>query len=277
MTIAAAEGAVCDALGTYLRTQLVSIPALVDSDVRAKWPEPIEDLRLSSTRIVVAIIRGEQLGAPVLQRPIIGGTPRGRARFDAGQIDLPLTLGVWAYSGALRDDVDLLLDELLNVPYWSTIAPTARTTLARACTVGEEWVTPASMTDVWPGCMVRIDEGFDAEAVVVHSVRATSFETHRPMRRAHAAGVPIVEVRGRLAETAATGLHLRCAIASPMEGAGPVARFDFKRPQILDDIEEGRACQRQEWRSLRRGTGSVRLSRELAATLQQRVQIQRAT
>lgn len=256
------EEALLAALSSYLQEAITAEPDLVDSEVVNEWPEPTANLRLTDQRVVVSVIRAgssegdERLGGPILERVTVGSSPRGTVRYDAGQIDQPITIGVWAATDKLRNDVDLLLRELLNRPMWETVEPLVDTTLGVAIEkVGEQLVTPASMDDIWPGCTLLVDEGADAERVVVKDIRPTGFVA--VLRKVHAADVPIVEVAGRR-ETIASGLHLRCP-----DHFGNIATYLFNDDvNTMDDAEGGRGRQRQEWRSMRNGVGSIRWTRE---------------
>lgn len=264
----APEAALVTALADYLRDAITAEADLADSEVIDAWPEPTVDLELSPTRVVVAVIRAgasegdDRLGGPVVERVTLGTSPAGTVRYDYGQIEQPITIGVWACRAALRDDVDHLIHGLLNRPLWSTVAPQALTTLATAITrTGSQVIVPASMDDIWPGCVVQID----TERVVVSDIRPTGFVA--TVRRTHAAGVAIEEIESRR-EVAAAGLHLR---ADLHYGARCHYLFDDS-VQVLDDAENGRGSTRQEWRSLRPGMGAIRYIREVTGvTLQKRL------
>lgn len=269
------EAALIKALADYLRDEITAEADLADSEVVEAWPEPTEDLRLGDTRVVVSVIRAgrsegdDRLGGPLVERVTPTTSPAGTVRFDLGQVDQPITIGVWAARRQLRDDVDLLIAEKLNRPMWDTIAPRARTTLGAAITrVGEQLVTPASMDDIWPGCTLLVDSGASLERVVVTDIRATGF--YATMRKKHAAGVALEEVAGRR-ETAASGLTLRAT-----DHFSNLAQYVFDDGvQVLDDAEGGRNSQRQEWRSLRNGVGSIRWTRSVAnVALQKRLLIE---
>lgn len=268
----APEAALVTALANYLRTQLQAQSDLAQSDVVEQWPEPTDDLALSQNRVVVAISRGpaasvERIGGPLLEQVTVGTGATGTARYEYGEISVMLTVGLWAHRRALRDDVDLFLAEVLNRPLYETIPLVVSTTLAAPVAKGEQLVTPASMANVAPGCTLQIDTGTAAEVVVVKDVRPTGFVA--TLTRAHAGGVPIVEVAGRN-EIAATGLHLVCP-----DHYGNRALFMFEdQPQVLDDAEGGQGSQRQEWRSIRHGSGAIRRSRDFAnVTLQKNLDI----
>lgn len=262
------EETLLTALATYLQDALRAEADLADSEVLNEWPEPTTNLRLGDSRVVVSIIRAgasegdDRLGGPIVERVTPGVSPKGIVRYDAGQIDQPITIGLWASTAARRNDVDLLLRELLNQPMWATIEPIVNTTLAVAITrTGEQLVTPASMADIWPGCTLQVGT---TERVVVKDIRPTGFIA--TFKKKHAAAVTVVEVAGRR-ETIATGLHLRCA-----DHFGNIATYLFDDGvATLDDAEGGRGRQRQEWRSMRNGVGSIRWTREVTAVLQKRL------
>ncbi len=260
------EEAMIAALASYLRDALTGEADFADSEVIAEWPEPTEDLRLDNNRIVVSIIRAgasegeDRLGAPEAERITLGTAPVGTVRYAVGQVDQPITIGVWASTAALRNDADLFVADLLNQPMWSTVAPRVLTTLAVATTkLGEQLVVPTSMADIWPGCTLEID----TERVVVRDILPTSFRA--TLRKKHAAAVSITEVEGRR-ESIASGLHLRCD-----NHYGNLAHFLFDDGVAsLDDAEGGRGRQRQEWRSVRQGVGSIMRTREVTGVVLQK-------
>lgn len=271
------EAALIKALVAYLQTSITTalnpttgLPDLAQSTVVEEWPEPTVDLQLAHNRVVVAVIRAgrssgdKRLGGPLVEKVTPGVSPTGTVRYEYGQIDQPLTIGLWANRRELRNDVDLLLGELLNRPMWSTISPVAATTLSTAITTtGEQLVVPASMVDIWPGITVDIDTGANLERVYVKDIRPTGFIAS--VRKKHSAGVAIAEVAGRR-ETAAAGLHLRAT-----DHFSNLAQYLFDDgAQTLDDVEGGRGSQRQEWRSLRNGVGSLRWSREVTGVVLQK-------
>jgi len=270
MTTTAPEAALLSALAAYIQAQFAATSDLAQSAVVEEWPEPTDPLTLAQNRVVVAVIRGgpsrtdERLGGPNVERVTPGTGATGVVRVEAGAIEQPITIGLWAWRRALRDDVDAFLGEILNRPMFDTIAPVANTTLAVATTkAGEQLVTPASMDDIWPGCTLEVGTGATLERVVVKDIRPTGFIA--PPRYAHAAGETLVEVAGRK-ELAAAGLHLRCA-----DHFGNVGRFLFEDGvQTMDDAENGRGSQRQEWRSMRRGIGSLRWTRSISGVVLQR-------
>lgn len=268
----APEAALITALADYLRDAITAESDLADSEVVDAWPEPTVDLELGPSRVVVAVIRAggsesdDRLGPPVVERVTPTTSPQGTVRFDWGQIDQPLTIGVWAHRPALRSDVDDLIQRLLNQPLWNTCPPLAATTLGAAITkAGTQTITPASMDDIWPGCTLEIDSGASLERVIVSDILPTGFRA--TTRKAHAAGVAIVEVEGRK-EFAASGLHLRAELHHSNR-----AHYLFEDGvTTLDDAEGGRGSQRQEWRSIRSGVGSIRYTREVeGVTLQKRL------
>lgn len=269
-TTTAPEAALLTALANYLRDAITAEVDLADSEVIDAWPDPTTDLELTPSRVVVAVIRAgrsetdDRLGGPVVERVTLTTSPAGTVRFDWGEIEQPITIGVWACRAALRDDVDHLIHGLLNRPMWSTIAPRALTTLGTATTkLGAQVVTPDSMDDIWPGCVLEIDSGASLERVVVSDIRPTGFVA--TLKKLHAAGVTIEEVESRR-EVAAAGLHLR---ADLHHGNRCSYLFDDS-VQVLDDAENGRGSQRQEWRSLRPGVGSIRYTREVTGVVLQK-------
>jgi hypothetical protein len=269
MTTSSPAAAITDALATYLRTELRAVAALADSDVVDTWPEPTEDLALSGTRVVVAILRAgtpeddRRVGGPrVTGVTPLGGTAHGVVTYDYGQVDLPLTLGLWAWSKGLRDDVDEVLHGLLNRPYWTTVHPIVSTIATGPIAAGEKTVAPASMAGIWPRTMLRVG---GVETVRVASVTPTTFAA--VFAANHAAGATLVEVPARR-RNAANGLHLRAPLHHEL-----VARYDFGSPRTLDDAEGGRGAQRQEWRSICTGTGSIRHVRAVTASLQKSASI----
>lgn len=265
MTTTSPSAALTDALATYLRTKLQATAGFGDSDVVTDWPEPTLDLRLSATRVIVAVIRAgepkddERVGQPVLTRVTPGAAPMATLRYDFGQVDLPMTLGVWAFSKAMRDDADEVLHGLLNQPYWTTVSPLVSTTSPAAIAKGAAAVTPASMANIWPEAMLRVG-GTGGETVRVDSITPTTFTA--TFVAAHAGGATIVEVAARR-HNAENGLSLRAP-----QHWNLVARYDFGAPRSLDDAEGGRGSQRQEWRSISSGTGSLRHVREVSGVLQ---------
>jgi hypothetical protein len=270
VTTTAPEAAIITALADYLRDGITAEADLADSEVVDAWPDPSTDLRLAQNRVVVAVLRAgrsdtdDRLGGPQVERVTLTTSPAGTVRYDFGEIEQPITVGLWACRPRLRDDVDLLIHGLLNRPMWSTIAPRALTTLGTAITkVGSQLVVPASMADIWPGCVIAVGSGASLERVTVSDIRATGFVA--TMRKVHAAGVVLEEVESRR-ETAAAGLHLR---AADHHSNRCFYLFD-DGVQVLDDAEGGRVSQRQEWRSLRTGTGAIRFTREVAGVVLQK-------
>jgi hypothetical protein len=184
MTTTAPEAAMLTALVAYLQAKFdaTGVNDLGQSHVVDEWPDPSEPLALAQNRVVVAVIRGgnsrgdTRLGGPNVSKVTPGPGATGTVRYEFGTIEQPITLGLWAWRKQLRDDVDLFLGELLNQPMFSTISPVANTTLALATKkLGEQLVTPADMTDVWPGITLEIGTGASLERVVVKDIRPTGF------------------------------------------------------------------------------------------------------
>ena len=261
------EAAGLSALATYLEAELAADANLVNSDVVTQWPDPLDALELSPTRVVVALIRAGKperhgyLGRPRRSRVTTSG---GVVRYDYGTVEQPITIGLYAHSMAMRDDVDQWLWERLNRPFWDTVTPAAATTLAAAITVAEveQVVTLASLAGAWPGTVLEVDSGASREWLKVLDVTPAGIVC-KP-RLTHSAGVTVVEVAARR-ETAARGLYLRAADHYNVTAA--ILCEDAT--QTLDDAEGGRGSQRQEWRSLRAGTLSAAYIREVqGVTLQ---------
>lgn len=276
MTTTSPEAALVKALRDYLQAAFAATSDLASSVVVDEWPEPTDPLGLAADKVVVAVSRGGatggdgRLGGPVVEKVTRITGASGTVRVEYGYLEVPLTIGLWAWRRALRDDVDLLLSEMLNRPMWETIQPVASTTLAGAVAAGtEQIVSVGSMVDIWPGITLEIGAGTTLERVRVTDVTPHGFVA--TPRYAHAAGEAVVEVPGRR-ELAAAGLHLRCSdhlsalahIVTSSEGV-----------QVLDDAEGGRGSQRQEWRSIRNAVGRVRWSRDLTGVaLQQHLTLQ---
>lgn len=261
------EAAGLSALATYLRAELAADVNLADSEVVTQWPDPLDALELSGTRVVVALIRAGKaerhgyLGRPRRSRVTVSG---GVVRYDYGTVEQPITLGLYAHSQAMRDDVDQWLWERLNRPFWDTVTPAAATTLAAAITVAavEQVVTLTNMASAWPGTVLEVDSGASREWVKVLDVTPSGLVINP--RLTHAALVPVVEVAARR-ETAARGLYLRATDHYNVTAA--ILCEDGT--QTLDDAEGGRGSQRQEWRSLRSGVLSAAYLREVqGVTLQ---------
>lgn len=258
------------ALSTYLQAQLAALGALANSQLVDEWPEPTQDLTLSTTKVVVAVTRAgkpdvdDRIGGPNVQKVTLGTSPLGTVRYEYGSIEQPIAIGLWAQTRALRDDVDLFIQGLLNVPYWTTVSPVASTTLLTAITkTGLQLVKPAAMTDIWPGILVDVNTGSLKERLLVREIRADGFKASPT--KLHNAGVGIVEVAG-MRETTGEDLYLRCP-----NHYNNIAHFQFEdSPQTMDDAEGGRGSQRQEWRSIRNGIGSIRWSRDIAAVVLQK-------
>lgn len=265
MTIALTPSAAMRiALATYLKAKIIAVTGLAQSEVLGHWPEPLEDLKLSRSRVVLSVIQagaaksGSRLGVPVLSRITPGAGTSATFRYNYDEVAQPLSIGVWAATERMRDEVDSLVSDWLNRSFWSTIAPLVSTTAPDAIAKGVRDVAPASMADIWPGTKLLVDANASAEYVDVASVTATTFRA--TFTKAHAAGVALVEVPGYRA-TAANGLNLRLT-----EHRNVIAFFDFDEPQNLDS---GANVQRQEWRSLRNGTGRAPYVSDVTATARQ--------
>lgn len=261
------EAAGLTALVTYLQAELAADVNLAESEVVDQWPGPLDTLSLSPTRVVVAVIRAGKaerhgyLGQPRKSRVTTSG---GVVRYDYGTVEQPITVGLYAHSMAMRDDVDQWLWERLNRPFWDTVTPAAATTLAAAITVAEveQVVTLTSLAGAWPGTMLEVDSGASREWLKVLDVTPAGIVA-KP-RLTHAGGVTVVEVAARR-ETAARGLYLRAS--GHYNVTTSVLCEDQTQP--LDDAEGGKGSQRQEWRSLRAGVLSAAYIREVqGVTLQ---------
>jgi hypothetical protein len=237
-----------DALASHLGAGLLASFGLSSSVVLGRWPEPTEDLTLDRAGVVVGLDvsaepkTGARIGGPFVSRVTLGAeAPAASFRYDYDQIEQELVIGVWASSEPLRDDADEAIGRLLNLPFWSTIEPAADTTLAAEVFAGRRWVAPASVADIWPGCVLRIDSGGAQEHVTVLEVSPVAFLA--VFRFDHEAGAEVVEVAAR-GEAAAVGLSLRLE-----NHHGVTAGFRFGEARRLQD------AQRQEWRSVRKGLG----------------------
>jgi hypothetical protein len=256
------------ALAAYLHDGLRAVPGLGSSECLGRWPQPTVDLKLARDRVVCAVMEsgapkeGTRIGGPIVQRVTPGVAPSAIVRLDWDEVEQDFSIGVWADSDALRDDTDEILHELLNVPYWETCPPVASTTLAAAvASVGRQVVVPASMSGIWP--RTRLSVGAAVEVVEVEDITPTGFLA--TFRSTHASGAALVEVAARR-ELAAEGLFLRCS-----DHLDAVARFDCEGAHPFDDAAQGAGVQRQEFRSVRRGVGSMRHLRDVAAVLQTRL------
>lgn len=255
----------CDALATHLLAKVTAVAGLADSAVVSEWPDPRTDLELSQTRVVLAVTRfGKLEGSGQCGRPTVRiVTPTsgvlGTVQYEEDVLSQPLQVAVWAHSQAMRSDVDRIVSDALNAPFWSTVSPIVTTTLAAAITTtGEQWATPASMAGIFPGTTLQVST---TEWVQVTEVRAGKFRA--TFAKTHAASEALVEVSARR-QTHDRGLHLRLT-----DQFSQVARYDFEGQQMLDDVEGGAASQRQEWRSTREGVARAVYIREVTnVTLQ---------
>lgn len=245
-----------DALAAYLAAKLPLVAGLEDSTVRTTWVEPQDDLVLGPTAVVVSVIQaGEprvsaELGPPRVSRV----KPDDVFRYVYRYVDQDLTIGVWAHSEAMRDDADEVIFRLLSVPYWQTVTPRVSTTSTLAIPVGDSVITPASMSDVWPGTRLRVDTGAGVEEYVdVLEIGVDRFRAR--FRRAHAAGCALVEVPARR-EIAAGHVSLRLATHYDVVGS-----FVAEEARPLDT---GATVQRQEWQSIRTVVASAPHVREIS-------------
>lgn len=279
MTTTSPVGAMHRALSVHVRARLRAVAGLGASECLDHWPAPTEDLLLKNDRAVVSIVRiGDakttRLGGPVVQRVTPGILPAATIRYDFDQIDQQFRLGVWAMTQAMRDDVDFHVHNALNLPYWTTCPPLANTSLVDARLIGQKiasvaipkpgryFVRVADMASIWPQGKLEVDAAVadDRETIVVEDI--TPFGFLATFRKAHGAGATFAEVAARR-QYAAEGLSLRCA-----DHYNAVAGFEFGEPRSLDDVEDGKAAQRLEWRSVREGTGSIRHLRDVAGVVQ---------
>ena len=180
------------ALAAYLTTYLVQ-HGLPDAECMERWPDANQPLKLSPTRVVLSVVlvgapRTTRIGGPVVNRVMPGAMPAATIRWDWDQQDQDLMLGLWAETGALRDDADELLHAALNRPYWDTCPPVVNTTLRQVAPVsgpgvasyvvpapGRYMVTPASMADIWQGTLLQVDTGDRREVVRVEAITPFGF------------------------------------------------------------------------------------------------------
>lgn len=261
MPIVSPSVAMRGALAAHLAAGLQVTPGLESSAVLGRWPEPTEDLTLGPARVVVGLEIGAEpklagrIGGPYLARVTLGEGTAAEFRYDYDQIEQEIAIGLWASSEALRDEADEAVFDLLNRPFWSTVAPVVDTTTTATAEPGERWVTVADLGDVWPGAFLRIDEGGNEETVRVLAVSPVAFLAR--FNRSHLAGVGVVEVAARN-ELAASGLHLRLE-----NHHNVIASLRFGEARRLQD------AQRQEWRSVRKGTGYATRVRVVEGTARQ--------
>ncbi len=266
------EVTLIETLAAYLQTSLSANAQLSASKVVTEWPEPTTRMQLAPNAVSVAVIRSGQgtkprdnLGSPKFVQLYPGTYPACTIRYDYGIVEMPIVIGLWAQSRALRDDVDYVIEQLMNQPYWSTVSPVVSTTLATAITTtGMQKIYPASMADIWPGTKLQIDTGANQEVVQVTEIQPTFFWASP--RGTHAASVAMVEVAGRYT-VAESGLSLRAP-----NYFNAVCRYDvFDSMPVTDGSE---SSQLQEWMSMRTGVGKVRSYIEVPGVQQGRFFIQ---
>jgi hypothetical protein len=276
-----------EALAAHIKARLVATPGLAQSDCLTYFPASTETLELHDTRVVVAVERvGEpkktRLGGPRFHRAVEfdgGGVDyeTAKVRYDYDVVEQDFAVVLEAPTQTMRDEASEVLFKALNLPYWSTCPPSVTDTLlaaievdARGKAIGPYGATipkagrfffvltdPTSLGKIWPGTRLMFDDATAAARELVVVDKVDTFGVYATFTKAHGALAPVVEVVGRR-NNAESGLSLRCPLHF-----GTVARFRFGEGKSLDDAEGGRSAARQQWRSIREGSGSVRHLREI--------------
>lgn len=252
-----------EALAAYLAEQIsASLVLDTESVVEQRWPEPTEDLKIGDgppAKIRIGITRiggarsGNRIGGPVLSRLDIGVSPAATARFDFDEVEQDFALGIWSPSQRIRDEVDEIVSGWISQPFWSTITPLVATTLTSAVTkTGKQTVSVASMANVWYRTRLQIGTGAGAETLDVEdlAIERGKLTFTATFKKLHAIAAPVVEVPARrdYAGLAANCVYLRVPLHF-----NSIALFDFEEASNLDEERS----QRQEWTSIRQGTGTM--------------------
>jgi hypothetical protein len=254
MSLSSPEIAAHRALIAYLSSEITSLTGLENARVIEAFPEPSEDLHLDFDAPTIAVELGD-VSNQWHQHVWHSGTTTIQ-RYYCGYKEAPVTIGVWAPSVGIRDDLDRILLALLNRPYWTTVEAAVSTTIPASIPNGESWVTPVSMDGILPNTSLAIGD----ELVMVKSTKRDRF--YAAFKKAHAAGETCVEYK-RIRSHIEHSIHLRCT-----DHFDVIARFDF------GDAKNKHApgqTQRQEWHSIREGTVWVPYVVEVAGASQEAV------
>lgn len=200
------------------------------------------------------------MGAPVTDRATLGVAPAGLIFVDYDELEVPITLGVYAVSKAMRDDAVYMLQNIINQPRSATITPVVSTTLPAIVKLGVQTVVPASSANIWPGMQLLVDVGANTEIVEVIELYTDRFTAN--FTRLHAAAAPAVETAGLLQPIGAIGLYLRCPLHFNTQ-----ARYDFDNPRTPDS--DG-GSQSQEWKATMNGMLRVSYLQQSPGVLRQR-------
>lgn len=292
-------GAMHEALGAYLDIQIKAVAGIGSSECLKQWPTPTYALKLAKNRVVLALIRvGEpakktRIGGPVQARITPSTAPNATARYDWDQVEQGYSLGMWAMSQGLRDDVDQELHRILNRAYWDTVTSIVTANLAvvsyQAIDVrgrptgfivpkleapGRVRVYAADLTGILPGTILKFTsarvietEIATVDGLAIDGLGRGCFDV--TLAQTKTAAVTLAEVPARF-RRASEGLCIRL----PRHFNG-VARFDFDEPMSLDDMHDGGNAQTAEWRGVRSGIGATRHYTEQQIALQQRLNVTR--